>query len=88
MRFQISSTKLSAEEFTYAARTHWAIEIKLHWTFDTAFNEDFSRMRRDNTAENIAMIRHSAINLLTNEKTFEASMRRKLKKVARNVEYI
>ena len=28
------------------------------------------------------------MNLLTNEKTFKASMRRKLKKANRNVEYI
>ena len=88
MRFFISSAKLNAAEFDHAARTHWSIEIKLHWKIDTAFNEDFSRIRRENAAENMAMVRHTAINLLAKEKTFKASTRRKLKKANRNVEYI
>ena len=80
MRFYISSEKLTAEEFAHADRRHWSFEIKLHWKLDTAFNEDFSKFKRENLAEDMEMIRHTAMNLLTNEKTFKASMRRKLKK--------
>ena len=36
----------------------------------------------------MAMVWHTAMNLLTNEKTFKANMRIKLKKANRNVEYI
>ena len=87
-RFYISSAKLSAEEFAYAARAHWSIEVKLHWKLDTAFNEDACRIRRENSDENLAMVRHTAINLLKNEKTFKASMKRKLKKANRNTSYV
>ena len=80
MRFYISSAKLTAEKFAHASRTYWTIEIKLHWKLDTALNEDFSRVRRENSSEKMAMVRHTAMNLPTNEKTFKASMRRKLKK--------
>ncbi len=65
-RFYISSAKLTAEEFAYAAGAHWSIEIKRHWKLDTTFNEDASRLRRQNCAENFAIVRHTAINLLKN----------------------
>ncbi|MCK5818444.1 MAG: transposase [Psychromonas sp.] len=53
---------MSAEELAHAARTHWSIDIKSHWKLDTAFNEDFSRIKRENSAENIAMVRYTAVN--------------------------
>lgn len=40
--------------------THYS----LHWTLDMTFNEDYSRIRLKNAAENMAMIRHTALNLL------------------------
>lgn len=64
-RYYISS--LSATDpakLNTIIRSHWAIENTLHWTLDTTFNEDNSRIRADNAAENIAMMRHTAINLL------------------------
>lgn len=48
----------------------------------TAFNEEFSRTRR----ENIAIVMHTAINLLNNENTFKASMCRKIKMAKRHVD--
>lgn len=39
------------------------IENNLHWCLDVNFNEDKCRMRIDNSAENIAVIRHIALNL-------------------------
>lgn len=45
-------------------RYQWAVENCLHWTLDMTFNEDYSRVRLNNASENMAMIRHSALNLL------------------------
>ena len=40
IRYYISSAELTAEELATAARSHWAIEGKLHWKLDVAMNED------------------------------------------------
>lgn len=50
--------------FANAVRSHWGIENSLHWVLDVAFNEDKCRMRKDNSGENFAVIRHIALNLL------------------------
>ncbi len=49
----------------------------LHWTLDMTFREDESRIRRDNAAENLAVLRHIALNTLRNEKTFKKSIKAK-----------
>ena len=41
----------------------------MHWSLDVTFNEDRSRIRNDNAAENIAIIRHTALNLLQKTKS-------------------
>jgi predicted transposase YbfD/YdcC len=63
-RYYISSLAANAEKINMATRDHWAVENCLHWSLDVTFNEDNSRIRNDNAAENIAMIRHTALNLL------------------------
>ena len=65
-RFYISSKLLSAEHFNKAIRTHWGIENSLHWSLDVQFNEDKSRKRKDNAAENFATVRRLALTKLTN----------------------
>ncbi|MCJ7583492.1 MAG: hypothetical protein MUO30_01790 [Anaerolineales bacterium] len=41
----------------------------MHWILDTAFDEDRCRVRKDHGAENFAILRHLALNLLKQEKT-------------------
>jgi hypothetical protein len=59
-RFFISSRALCAADFARATRGHWAIENNLHWSVDTTFGEDLSRLR----TANMAMVRHFALNLV------------------------
>jgi predicted transposase YbfD/YdcC len=63
-RCYISSRKLTAQAFAEAARSHWAIENGLHWVLDVIFKEDQSRLRRGNGAQNMALVRHLALNLI------------------------
>lgn len=63
-RYYISSLPANAEKINMVTRDHWAVENCLHWSLDVTFNEDNSRIRNDNAAENIAMVRHTALNLL------------------------
>jgi predicted transposase YbfD/YdcC len=88
VRYYISSAKLSAEQFAKAIREHWHIESKLHWRLDVAMREDDCRIRRGDAAELLAGIRHIAVNMLSNEKSFKAGIRRKQRKAAINSEYL
>lgn len=50
--------------FASAVRKHWGIENSLHWCLDMTFHEDYSRIRKDHSAENMAVVRHIALNIL------------------------
>jgi predicted transposase YbfD/YdcC len=50
-----------------AVRRHWSIENNLHWMLDVAFREDQCRTR--NSAENLAVMRHAALDMLKREPT-------------------
>jgi predicted transposase YbfD/YdcC len=54
----------TAEHALKAVRSHWGIENCLHWVLDVAFREDQNRVRKDHGDENLAVLRHIALNLL------------------------
>jgi predicted transposase YbfD/YdcC len=68
-RYYISSADLTVKRFSEAVRGHWLIENSLHWVLDTAMNEDACQIYRDNGAENLACMRHFALNMLRTEPT-------------------
>lgn len=88
VRYYISSKDLSARELADAARQHWFIETKLHWCLDVGMNEDACRIRRDMASENLAGIRHIAMNYLKSETSFKAGIKRKQKKAAMSESYL
>lgn len=63
--YYISSLQ-DVTEFAKAARSHWGVENSLHWCLDVTFREDYSRMRKDHSAENFAVVRHIVLNVLKN----------------------
>ena len=66
-RYYISSLPGDAEQLLRAVREHWGIENSLHWVLDIAFREDESRVRKGHGPENLATMRHMALNLLRRE---------------------
>jgi len=76
-RYYISSLTGSARKVLRATRSHWGIENSLHWVLDIAFREDESHIRKDYSAQNFAILRHIALNLLKQEKTAKVGIQTK-----------
>jgi predicted transposase YbfD/YdcC len=75
--YYIGSIGSNAEKFGHAIRSHWGIENSLHWVLDVSFREDESRIRKDNAPENVAVLRHIALNMVKKETSLKKSIKSK-----------
>ena len=87
-RYFISSLGNDARLILAAKPSHWDIENKLHWVLDVSFREDDSRVRQGNAPQNFAILRHIALNLLKQEKTFKRGVKAKRLKAAWDNDYL
>lgn len=87
-RYYITSFESDAKKFGHCVRNHWGIENKVHWVLDIAFREDESRIRNGYAPENFAVLRHIALNLLKNNKSFKGSIKSKRLNAALDVDYM
>jgi predicted transposase YbfD/YdcC len=87
-RYFISSLSPDAEKLLAAVRSHWGIENSLHWVLDVVFDEDHSRVRKDNAPENLAVIRQMALNMLKKEKTAKGGVHAKRLQAALDDKYL
>ncbi len=74
--------------FARAVRSHWGIENRLHWVLDIAFREDESRVRVGHAAENFAVLRHIALNLLRQDHSVKAGVKAKRLKAGWDEAYL
>lgn len=63
-RYYISSLPPRASLLLGCIRAHWSIENSFHWVLDAVFMEDRARTRNANGAENLALLRRIALNLV------------------------
>lgn len=87
-RYFISSLPADAKTILKVKRSHWKIENQVHWVLDIAFREDESRVRKDHAPQNLAILRHIALNLLKNEKTAKGGIHAKRLQAGWNNDYL
>lgn len=85
--YYLLSTVLSAERLNEVVRSHWSIENQLHWRLDVVMNEDQARNRLGNGPQNLAILRHMALNVMQKDPT-KSSLRGKLKRAGWDDAYL
>ncbi len=74
-RYFLTSLDSDASQMLHVIRSHWSIENSLHWVLDVSFGEDQSRIRKGNAPQNIAIIRHIALNMIRKHKQKRQSIK-------------
>ncbi|MCB0156365.1 MAG: ISAs1 family transposase [Anaerolineae bacterium] len=88
IRHYLASLAGDPTHLNHVIRTHWHIENKLHWLLDVAFREDDCRVRQGHAPENLAILRHIALNLLKQEQTAKVGIRNKRLKAGWDNDYL
>lgn len=77
VRYFISSLPVDPAKALRTAVGHWDVENPLHWTLDMVMDEDHSRARAGHSAENLAVMRHVAFDLLRLDEGTTGGIKRK-----------
>lgn len=88
-RYFISSLDATnPEQLGHVIRSHWGIENNLHWVLDYAFDEDDQRTRLGNSAANMAILRHIALNLIKSDTTTKIGVKNRRLKAGWDDDYL
>lgn len=86
--YYLSSLDGAVSAFAAAVRGHWGIENTQHWVLDMAFREDESRVRVGHAAENLAILRRIALNLIRLDRRRKGSVHTKRLKAGWDHDYL
>jgi predicted transposase YbfD/YdcC len=86
-RYYLSSAKLDAKLLAAAVRAHWGIENRLHWVLDVVFHDDLARLRTGFGPQNMAVVKHIAMNLIRQPKD-RHSLKNRRKLACLNSDYL
>lgn len=87
-RYYISSLSANALMVAQVIRGHWSIENQAHWILDVAFREDEQNANAGNIAENMSLIRRTALNMLKQEKSAKCGIEIKRQAAGWDNEYL
>jgi predicted transposase YbfD/YdcC len=87
-RHYLSSLPADAPVLAQVIRSHWRIENSLHWVLDVAFREDDNRVRTGHAPENLAIVRHLALNLLRQDTSRRVGLANKRFRAALDTSYL
>ncbi|MGE5756267.1 MAG: ISAs1 family transposase [Planctomycetaceae bacterium] len=87
-RYYLSSLPADAKLLNEAARSHWAVENSLHWVLDVTFDEDRSRIRKENAPENFGLLRRLALCLLKRDRSSKGSIKGKRLRASWDEDYL
>ena len=87
-RYYISSSELSVQRFARSVRGHWGIENGLYWVLGVTFGGDDSWVRKGHSAENLARLRHIALNVLKADKQTKFGVKNKRLMAGWNEQYL
>jgi predicted transposase YbfD/YdcC len=85
--YYLLSAPMSGERLNEVVRSHWGVENRLHWRLDVVMNEDQDRTRLGNGPQNLAVLRHMAINVMQKDAT-KGSLRGKFKRAGWDDAYL
>lgn len=85
--YYISSLEPYAHQILDATRQHWGVENSLHWVLDVTFREDEARIRKENSPQNFAVLRHIALNILKQDGS-KGSLKQKRYRAALDDEFL
>jgi predicted transposase YbfD/YdcC len=85
-RYYLSSARLDAKTFATVC-AHWGIENRLHWVLDVVFHEDLARLRTGNGPQDIAVVKHTVMNMIRAADD-KHSLKVRRKKANLNTEYL
>ena len=87
-RYYILSIESDVKKFAEAVRSHGRIENQLRWILDVGFREDASQSSLGYSAENLAVIRHVGLNLLSRDKKTKVGIKGKRLKAGGHDSYL
>jgi predicted transposase YbfD/YdcC len=86
-RYYLCSLAMCALTFAGAVRAHWGVENRLHWVLDVVFRDDLARFRTGDGPQNMAIVGHTALNLLPLARP-TTSLKNRRKRAGWNVGYL
>lgn len=86
-RYYLCSARPDARTFAHAVRAHWGVENRLHWVLDVVFHDDLARLRSGHGPQNMAIVKHMAINLIRHPKD-RHSLKNRRKLACLNNDYL
>jgi predicted transposase YbfD/YdcC len=87
-RYCLSSLPADAKLLNEAVRSHWGVENSLHWVLDVTFDEDRSRIRKENAPENFGLLRRLALCLLKRDRSSKGSIKGKRLRASWDEDYL